>query len=77
MVGDFLKKYDTIKVGIELFGRFLLQTKEVAEIKSFNTKFRLVSGGTDLEELYCQWVDIIIKKATQFAESDSGMYIYL
>ncbi|XP_060516284.1 uncharacterized protein LOC132695810 [Cylas formicarius] len=57
---------------MELFGNFLLQTKEQEELKSFNTNYRLVSGNTDLEELYIQFLDILATKASEFQERDSG-----
>ncbi|XP_060520636.1 early growth response protein 1-like isoform X2 [Cylas formicarius] len=72
LVESNVRRYGNVKVGMELFGNFLLQTKEQEEVKSFNTKYRLVSGNTDLEELYVQFVDILATKASEFQERDSG-----
>lgn len=74
LVGDNIKRFINIKVGVDLFGRFLLQAKEVEEVKSFNTKFRLVSDGADLEELFQQFTTILEKKCSEFQERDSGKY---
>ncbi|CAG9769955.1 unnamed protein product [Ceutorhynchus assimilis] len=72
LVGDMLNKFNHIKVGMELFGRFLLQTKEIEEVKSFNTKFTLVNEGADLEELFQQFSNILAKKCVEFQEKESG-----
>ena len=74
LVGSHLEKQTNIKIGMELFGRFLLRTKEQLEIKSFNTKHALVSEDTDLEELFNQFREILDKKATEFEEKESGRY---
>ncbi len=76
LVGDMVNKFSHIKVGVELFGRFLLQAKEQEEVKSFNVKFRLVSDGADLEELFQQFSVILDKKSTEFQEKESGMYYF-
>ncbi|XP_030767535.1 uncharacterized protein LOC115891247 [Sitophilus oryzae] len=57
---------------MELFGRFLLQTKEVEETKSFGSRFRGASQGTDLEELFDQFTTIIKRRFQEFNEKDSG-----
>ena len=75
LVGRNVEKHVNLKIGMELFGRFLLQSNEEMEIKSFNSRFQMVSGDTDLEELFAQFRDILDKKATEFAEKESGVYI--
>ena len=75
LVGKNVEKHVNLKIGMELFGRFLLQSNEEMEIKSFNSRFQMVSGDTDLEELFAQFRDILDKKATEFAEKESGVYI--
>ncbi|XP_030762209.1 uncharacterized protein LOC115887026 [Sitophilus oryzae] len=57
---------------MELFGRFLLQTKEVEETKSFGCRFRGASQDTDLEEMFEQFTTIIKRRFQEFNEKDSG-----
>ena len=70
-----IERFGNVKVGMELFGRFLLQTKEVEETKSFGSRFRGASQGTDLEELFDQFTTIIKRRFQEFNEKDSGKYI--
>ena len=72
-----IRKYINIKIGMELFGRFLLQRKETTEIKSFNSRFRAVNDNTDLEELFDQYREILEKKATEFEQKESGRYFLI
>lgn len=72
LVGQNLQRFENLKVGMELFGRFLLQAKETDEVKSFNTKHNLVSDGTDLEELFEQLAAILDRKVSEFEEKESG-----
>ncbi|CAG9769728.1 unnamed protein product [Ceutorhynchus assimilis] len=67
-----VQKFGHIKVGVELFGRFLLQAKDVEEVKSFNSKFQLVGIGLDLKKLFKQFSDITDKKCSEFQEKESG-----
>ena len=76
LVGKNVEKHMNLKIGMELFGRFLLQSNEEMEIKSFNSRFQMVSGDTDLEELFVQFRDILDKKASEFEEKESGVYIF-
>ena len=71
-----IRKYINVKIGMELFGRFCLQTQETTEIKSFNSRFQMVSGDTGLEELFTQFREILGKKATEFEEKESGGYYF-
>ena len=72
-----IRKYSNVKIGMELFGRFLLQTKETTEIKSFNSRFRVVNANSDLEEMFNLYLEILEKKATEFEEKESGKYFLI
>jgi len=74
LVEDHLRKFDHLKVGVELFGRFLLPSEEREEVKSFNVRFRLVNANTDLEELVNQFNAILGAKFADFSEKDSGKF---
>ena len=73
LVEDHQHKFDFLKVGVELFGRFVLPTKETEEVKSFIAKYRMVSAGSDLGEMIDQVGDILDAKVSEFKERDSGM----
>ena len=72
LMGDNIIYHQNVKVGVELFGRFLLQTSKAMEVKAFNIKFKTANENTDMEELYEQFVSIIDQKATEFAQKESG-----
>ena len=76
LVGDHLRKFDHLKVGVELFGRFLLPSEEREEVKSFTVRFRLVNENTDLEELVDQFNAILGAKFADFSEKDSGKFFF-
>jgi hypothetical protein len=76
LVEDHLQKFDHLKVGVELFGRFLLPTEEREEVKSFNVSFRLVNANSDLEEMVDQFNAILEAKYSDFSEKDSGKFFY-
>lgn len=65
-------KHKLVKVNIEVFGLYILPTKDVYEIKSFNTRNEIVSQSTDIKELFDKFKVIIKGKAQDFEERDSG-----
>jgi hypothetical protein len=72
LVRKWLNIYSLIKVNIELFGIYLLPTSEKQEVKTFNTKYNIISTNTDLGVFFNEYQDIILKKASDFAESGSN-----
>lgn len=68
-VGDFR----SVKVNFELFGYFVLESKDLAEIKSFNTRNEIASVGTDIGELYDDFSAILDEKVSEFTERESGI----
>ncbi|KAJ8929999.1 hypothetical protein NQ314_017254 [Rhamnusium bicolor] len=66
-----------IKIYFELFGWYMISTKEEEEgkdevrqeIKSFNSEYQTVSISTDLEELYTNFCDILKTKSEEFQVS--------
>lgn len=67
-------KHKNIKVNMELFGRFLNQTKELVEVKSFNTQNKILTEGSDIERIYDDFAQTMETKAQEFEERDSGKY---
>ncbi|KAF5278632.1 hypothetical protein FQA39_LY00674 [Lamprigera yunnana] len=62
-----------VKVNIELFGLYALQQQESLEVKSFQTKYTIVSVETNCEEFYDGSVDVLDRKECEFQEKDSGI----
>ncbi|XP_071052136.1 uncharacterized protein [Onthophagus taurus] len=61
-----------VKLNMECFGLYFLQSKEDCEIKSFNTKNKVVSLASDLYKIYKEFIDEISSKMSEFQERDSG-----
>lgn len=68
-----LPKFTSVKVNVELFGLFMLESKEMEEIKSFNTRNEIVTSGTDMDALCHNFESKLSQKMSEFQERDSGM----
>lgn len=67
--------YTTIKVNIELFGLYELKKVEdviETDIKSFNTKFKVITQSINLNEFLNTWFEVIKTKSEEFNEQNSG-----
>lgn len=67
-----LLKFVVIKVNFEIFGLFSIESKDLRDVKSFNTKNVIVSRGSDLSEIYDTFSGVMDEKASSFQEKDSG-----
>lgn len=67
-----LEKHISIKVNVEFFGMYVIFSKNVMDVKSFNTKNSVVTQATALKEVYDQFMATILGKASEFQERDSG-----
>lgn len=65
-------KQKSLKVNVEAFGRYIQQTQDLIDVKSFNTSNKVINEGVDLTEIYSDFVDIIKSKALEFEEGESG-----
>lgn len=74
LIEEHVKIYTTIKVNIELFGLYELKKLDVVDtdIKSFNTKYEIISKSTDINETLNTWFEVIEAKADEFNEQNSG-----
>lgn len=68
----YLKKFLSLKINVELFGIYIIEEKELSAMKSFNTRNRIVVHSTDLVNMYNDFEEEIIEKASTFQERDSG-----
>lgn len=76
VIEKYIKEFSSLKINVELFGIYIIEEKELSDMKSFNTRNRIVTLSTDLEEMYNDFEEEIIEKASTFQERDSGMLNY-
>ena len=62
LISHQLSLHKSVKVNVELFGRFLLQSKETLEIKSFNTKNEVITVISNLLDMYSLFLNKIKEK---------------
>lgn len=67
-----ITKHTTIKVNVELFGLFELESKGIEDVKSFNTKNEILTAGSSLSEYYDHICQTLHRKISEFQERDSG-----
>lgn len=68
-----VSSFRSVKVNFELFGYFVLENQDLAEIKSFNTRNEIVTVGTDIAELYDNFSGVLDEKVSEFTERESGI----
>lgn len=62
----------SLRVNVELYGRYMLASTKEEEIKSFNTKYALVYDYTNLDDFFEGYKQALIKKTSEFTEASSG-----
>lgn len=66
-------KFSSVKVNLELFGFFILESKGLEDIKSFNTVNQIATVARDLDDLYDDFTGILDEKVSEFQERESGI----
>lgn len=69
-----LKSHNSIKVNVEAFATYVLQSQDLSETKSFNSINRILDVSSDLEVVYAEFRDAIVSQTTDFQHKDSGMF---
>ncbi|KAK9679246.1 Recombination endonuclease VII [Popillia japonica] len=72
LIDSIVAIHNAIKMNLELYGMYFLLSKENVDIKSFNTKNKVVTPATNFYELYNNFLDEIASKMSEFQERDSG-----
>ena len=67
-----LQRHLAVKANMELFGNYFLKTTGEFSVKSFNTKYEVVTSSTNLQNLYSSFVETLVNKAKDFNENKSG-----
>lgn len=77
IISIYLNKFRNLKINFELFGTYVIPEKEVMDLKSFNTKNRVLTISTNLEEIYRDFIEEIVKKSSSLQEKDSGNLLFV
>ncbi|KAB0803506.1 hypothetical protein PPYR_00476 [Photinus pyralis] len=67
----------SVKVNCELFGYFILESKDRGEVKSFNTRNQVLTISSDLSEWFKDIIEKLEVDATEFEHRESGINIQL
>ncbi|KAB0804991.1 hypothetical protein PPYR_01961 [Photinus pyralis] len=62
----------SVKVNCELFGYFILESKDRGEVKSFNTRNQVLTISSDLSEWFKDIIEKLEVDATEFEHRESG-----
>lgn len=72
LINKQLEKLRCVKVNCELFGNYILQSKEIVDNKSFRTKNEVITKSTDLKQYYEELIQLLDERMSDFLEKDSG-----
>ncbi|KAJ8976357.1 hypothetical protein NQ317_011597 [Molorchus minor] len=72
IIDKCMKKYHTLKINFEIFGLYEIPEKELSDIKSFNTKNKIITIATDLHQIFEEFTEEMTSQASEFQEKDSG-----
>lgn len=75
LIRSGVSKFTAIKVNVELFGSYILETQHMRDVKSFNTKNVVVTVGTDVDQVYNDFTESLDGKVSEFQERESGKYL--
>lgn len=74
IIEKHIKTFFSLKINMELFGLYVIEEKELSDIKSFNTKNKIVTHSLSLSNMYDEFKEDIMEKASTFQEKDSGKF---
>lgn len=75
LIVENIAKHISIKLNVELFGFYTMQSKGLSDIKSFNTRNTTASTSTNPQTIIDEYVERIRTKMMDFLEKDSGKII--
>lgn len=75
LLEEVVQIHKSVKVNMEVFGRYILHTQELSDTKSFNTSNIILDLASDLTSAYDNFIDKMISKTTEFQERDSGIVL--
>ncbi|KAB0801617.1 hypothetical protein PPYR_03803 [Photinus pyralis] len=72
VINDQLKRHNPLKINFELFGAYYLDTKNITDIKSFQSKYQVITISDPIEDLFQSLSEIVDRKNSEFQQKDSG-----
>ncbi|XP_074026183.1 uncharacterized protein [Leptinotarsa decemlineata] len=75
LLEEVLVIHKIVKVNMEVFGRYNLQTKEYCDVKAFNSSNQVIDQSNDLNVVYNNFADSLTAQAMEFQHRDSGWTI--
>ena len=72
LINMSLSKHTCIKLNFELFADYILPKSDERQLKSFNTKYEVVSKSTDLFDMFSRTIEIFKHKLSEFEHCQSG-----
>lgn len=66
LISNIVVEKGNLKLNLELFAKYVKFAHDNEDLKSFNTKFEVISPTTDLENVYDKMVSTIDKKSSEF-----------
>lgn len=75
LLKDVIGIHKAVKVNMEVFGRYVLDVKDLSDIKTFNTTNKILDQSVDLITMWNMFVDMMMAQTTEFQERDSGRVV--
>lgn len=73
LLEEALQIHTAIKVNLEVFAKYMIQSKELTDMKSFNTTNKILDQAMNLSDVLDSFVEEMITQTTEFQERDSGV----
>ncbi|KAJ8953848.1 hypothetical protein NQ318_006699 [Aromia moschata] len=71
LLSEVIKIHNAVKVIMELFGRYILQTQKIVDNKSFNTANKVIDSAAGLNDVFYVFVDLMTTQMSEFQKRDS------
>ncbi|XP_072389408.1 uncharacterized protein [Diabrotica undecimpunctata] len=72
ILSEYLHQHNTIKVNFEIFAIYLKPDTNLSDIKSMNTRNKIISISTELDEAFADFKEALMTQASEFQEKDSN-----
>lgn len=72
LISEYIQNHHSLKVNMELFGLYVIPEKDMRDIKSFNTENQIINISKNLSQVFDDFKDVMLSKASEFQERDSG-----
>lgn len=72
LINEEIEKHRSIKINMCLYASYILQTQEIQETKSFNSKNKILTLTSSNKKYYGDFKEELITKASEFEANGSG-----